>query len=107
MGEDRAVATGPDSEAGQAGDAPAFTRVMARLRVPRTVGRLDDVRRTLNLPLSSAFECIDGTGARQIVTDATEPGRAHPAGNSSGTACAPRASHSGRCGASPANPSCA
>jgi hypothetical protein len=39
---------------------------------------LDDVRHTLNFPFSSAFEYVDATGAKQIVTDATGPGRAHP-----------------------------
>ncbi|MEU5930269.1 nucleic acid/nucleotide deaminase domain-containing protein [Streptomyces antimycoticus] len=39
---------------------------------------LDDVRHTLNFPFSSAFEYIDAAGGKQIVTDATGPGRAHP-----------------------------
>ncbi|MEU1460108.1 nucleic acid/nucleotide deaminase domain-containing protein [Streptomyces sp. NPDC005727] len=39
---------------------------------------LDDVRHTLNFPFSSAFEYVDASGAKQIVTDATGPGRAHP-----------------------------
>ncbi|MEU6505173.1 SUKH-4 family immunity protein [Streptomyces sp. NPDC046942] len=39
---------------------------------------LDDVRHTLNFPFSSAFEYVDATGAKQIVTDATGPGRPHP-----------------------------
>ncbi|MGW0082553.1 nucleic acid/nucleotide deaminase domain-containing protein [Streptomyces sp. NPDC003393] len=39
---------------------------------------LDDVRHTLNFPFSSAFEYVDARGAKQIVTDATGPGRAHP-----------------------------
>ncbi|MFI9339881.1 nucleic acid/nucleotide deaminase domain-containing protein [Streptomyces sp. NPDC052773] len=39
---------------------------------------LDDVRHTLNFPFSAAFEYIDETGAKQIVTDATGPGRLHP-----------------------------
>ncbi|MDN5380530.1 MULTISPECIES: SUKH-4 family immunity protein [Streptomyces] len=39
---------------------------------------LDDVRHTFNFPFSSAFEYVDDTGAKQVVTDATGPGRAHP-----------------------------
>ncbi|MFI9780502.1 nucleic acid/nucleotide deaminase domain-containing protein [Streptomyces sp. NPDC051956] len=39
---------------------------------------LDDVRHTLNFPFSAAFEYLDGAGSKQIVTDATGPGRAHP-----------------------------
>ncbi|MET8804868.1 SUKH-4 family immunity protein [Streptomyces sp. NPDC004546] len=39
---------------------------------------LDDVRHTLNFPFSSAFEYVDASGAKQIVTDATGPGRPHP-----------------------------
>ena len=39
---------------------------------------LDDVRHTLNFPFSSAFEYVDAAGAKQIVTDMTGPGRAHP-----------------------------
>jgi hypothetical protein len=39
---------------------------------------LDDVRHTLNFPFSSAFEYVDASGAKQIVTDMTGPGRAHP-----------------------------
>ncbi|WP_326771354.1 nucleic acid/nucleotide deaminase domain-containing protein [Streptomyces sp. NBC_01445] len=39
---------------------------------------LDDVRHTLNFPFSSAFEYLDDAGSKQIVTDATGPGRAHP-----------------------------
>ncbi|MGY9069311.1 SUKH-4 family immunity protein [Streptomyces sp. CAS3] len=39
---------------------------------------LDDVRHTLNFPFSSAFEYVDASGAEQIVTDATGPGRPHP-----------------------------
>ncbi|MBD0425046.1 SUKH-4 family immunity protein [Streptomyces sp. TRM S81-3] len=39
---------------------------------------LDDVRHTLNFPFSSAFEYVDDAGNKQIVTDATGPGRPHP-----------------------------
>ncbi len=39
---------------------------------------LDDVRHTLNFPFSSAFEYVDASGAKQIVTEATGPGRPHP-----------------------------
>ncbi|MGQ4361719.1 nucleic acid/nucleotide deaminase domain-containing protein [Streptomyces sp. SAS_272] len=39
---------------------------------------LDDVRHTLNFPFSSAFEYVDDVGNKQIATDATGPGRAHP-----------------------------
>lgn len=39
---------------------------------------LDDVRHTLNFPFSSAFEYIDNAGNKQIATEATGPGRAHP-----------------------------
>ncbi|CAL9282687.1 nucleic acid/nucleotide deaminase domain-containing protein [Streptomyces sp. SudanB25_2051] len=39
---------------------------------------LDDVRHTLNFPFSAAFEYLDAAGDKQIVTDATGPGRAHP-----------------------------
>ncbi|MFG2356792.1 nucleic acid/nucleotide deaminase domain-containing protein [Streptomyces sp. NPDC048521] len=39
---------------------------------------LDDVRHTLNFPFSAAFEYVDAAGGKQIVTDATGPGRAHP-----------------------------
>ncbi|MEU9334408.1 nucleic acid/nucleotide deaminase domain-containing protein [Streptomyces sp. NPDC048290] len=39
---------------------------------------LDDVRHTLNFPFSSAFEYVDGAGAKQIVTARTGPGRPHP-----------------------------
>uniref|UniRef100_A0AAU2VS06 SUKH-4 family immunity protein n=1 Tax=Streptomyces sp. NBC_00008 TaxID=2903610 RepID=A0AAU2VS06_9ACTN len=39
---------------------------------------LDDVRHTLNFPFSAAFEFIDVTGKRQIVTETTGPGRLHP-----------------------------
>ncbi|MFF3312832.1 nucleic acid/nucleotide deaminase domain-containing protein [Streptomyces sp. NPDC002952] len=39
---------------------------------------LDDVRHTLNFPFSAAFEYIDQAGNKQIVTDATGPGRPHP-----------------------------
>ena len=39
---------------------------------------LDDVRHTLNFPFSSAVEYVDEAGAKQIVTEATGPGRAHP-----------------------------
>ncbi|WP_369147257.1 SUKH-4 family immunity protein [Streptomyces sp. R44] len=39
---------------------------------------LDDVRHTLNFPFSAAFEYVDAAGAKQVVTDATGPGRAHP-----------------------------
>lgn len=39
---------------------------------------LDDVRHTLNFPFSSAFEYIDNSGTKQIATEATGPGRAHP-----------------------------
>ncbi|MER6406248.1 nucleic acid/nucleotide deaminase domain-containing protein [Streptomyces viridosporus] len=39
---------------------------------------LDDVRHTLNFPFSSAFEYLDDLGNKQIATEATGPGRAHP-----------------------------
>jgi hypothetical protein len=39
---------------------------------------LDDIRHTLNFPFSSAFEYVDTSGAKQIVTEATAPGRPHP-----------------------------
>jgi hypothetical protein len=39
---------------------------------------LDDVRHTLNFPFSSAFEYLDDAGNKQIATEATGPGRAHP-----------------------------
>ena len=39
---------------------------------------LDDVRHTLNFPFSAAFEYVDDDGRKQIVTDATGPGRLHP-----------------------------
>lgn len=39
---------------------------------------LDDIRHTLNFPFSSAFEYVDAAGTKQIVTEATGPGRPHP-----------------------------
>ncbi|MFF0747154.1 nucleic acid/nucleotide deaminase domain-containing protein [Streptomyces sp. NPDC004111] len=39
---------------------------------------LDDVRHTLNFPFSAAFEYVDAAGEKQIATEATGPGRAHP-----------------------------
>ncbi|MEV6358151.1 nucleic acid/nucleotide deaminase domain-containing protein [Streptomyces hydrogenans] len=39
---------------------------------------LDDVRHTLNFPFSAAFEYVDDAGAKQVVTEATGPGLAHP-----------------------------
>lgn len=39
---------------------------------------LDDVRHTLNFPFSAAFEYVDAAGAKQVVTEATGPGRPHP-----------------------------
>ncbi|MFI8952624.1 SUKH-4 family immunity protein [Streptomyces sp. NPDC053750] len=39
---------------------------------------LDDVRHTLNFPFSAAFEYVDEAGEKQIVTEATGPGRLHP-----------------------------
>ncbi|MEW2073021.1 nucleic acid/nucleotide deaminase domain-containing protein [Streptomyces sp. NPDC017966] len=39
---------------------------------------LDDVRHTLNFPFSAAFEYLDDAGRKQIVTEVTGPGRAHP-----------------------------
>ncbi|MEU2119455.1 SUKH-4 family immunity protein [Streptomyces sp. NPDC016459] len=39
---------------------------------------LDDVRHTLNFPFSAAFEYVDAVGSKQVVTDVTGPGRAHP-----------------------------
>nr|WP_272923661.1 nucleic acid/nucleotide deaminase domain-containing protein [Streptomyces sp. SID8378] len=39
---------------------------------------MDDVRHTLNFPFSAAFEYIDTNGAKQVATEATGPGRAHP-----------------------------
>ncbi|PRH79291.1 hypothetical protein C6N75_10195 [Streptomyces solincola] len=39
---------------------------------------LDDVRHTLNFPFSAAFEYLDASGRKQVATEATGPGRAHP-----------------------------
>ncbi|MEU6158856.1 nucleic acid/nucleotide deaminase domain-containing protein [Streptomyces sp. NPDC047130] len=39
---------------------------------------LDDVRHTLNFPFSAAFEYVDAQGAKQVVTEATGPAKAHP-----------------------------
>ncbi|WP_338694260.1 SUKH-4 family immunity protein [Streptomyces sp. Q6] len=39
---------------------------------------LDDVRHTLNFPFSAAFEYVNDAGEKQIATDATGPGKAHP-----------------------------
>lgn len=39
---------------------------------------LDDVRHTLNFPFSAAFEYVDASGAKQVATEATGPGRPHP-----------------------------
>ncbi|MFJ3639141.1 nucleic acid/nucleotide deaminase domain-containing protein [Streptomyces sp. NPDC090108] len=39
---------------------------------------LDDVRHTLNFPFSSAFEYVDSSGAKQVVTGSTGPGLPHP-----------------------------
>jgi hypothetical protein len=39
---------------------------------------LDDVRHTLNFPFSSAFEYVDKTGTKQIITGSTGPGKPHP-----------------------------
>lgn len=39
---------------------------------------LDDVRHTLNFPFSAAFEYNDAAGAKQVATEATGPGQAHP-----------------------------
>lgn len=39
---------------------------------------LDDVRHTLNFPFSAAFEYVDDAGAKQVVTEQTGPGKAHP-----------------------------
>lgn len=39
---------------------------------------LDDVRHVLNFPFSAAFEYVDTAGAKQVVTEATGPGRLHP-----------------------------
>lgn len=39
---------------------------------------LEDVRHTLNFPFSAAFEYVDGSGGKQIATERTAPGRAHP-----------------------------
>ncbi|GGR48427.1 hypothetical protein GCM10010497_59910 [Streptomyces cinereoruber] len=39
---------------------------------------LDDVRHTLNIGFSAAFEYTDEHGHQQIVTEATGPGRPHP-----------------------------
>ncbi|MFD6080426.1 nucleic acid/nucleotide deaminase domain-containing protein [Streptomyces hydrogenans] len=39
---------------------------------------LDDVRHTLNIGFSAAFEYTDEQGKRQVVTEATGPGRPHP-----------------------------
>lgn len=71
-----------------AGGAAAFRELNAELRNldpeafegrenwwPRV---LDDVRHTLNIGFSAAFEYVDESGQRQIVTDATGPGRLHP-----------------------------
>ncbi|MFD3681154.1 SUKH-4 family immunity protein [Streptomyces sp. NPDC058613] len=39
---------------------------------------LDDIRHTLNIPFSAAFEYVDATGAKQVETAATGPGSFHP-----------------------------
>ncbi|MGW1944925.1 nucleic acid/nucleotide deaminase domain-containing protein [Streptomyces sp. NPDC001940] len=39
---------------------------------------LDDVRHTLNFPFSAAMEYADTAGEKQIATEMTAPGRAHP-----------------------------
>jgi hypothetical protein len=39
---------------------------------------LDDIRHTLNFPFSSAFEYVDKTGTKQIITGSTSPGKPHP-----------------------------
>lgn len=39
---------------------------------------LDDIRHTLNFPFSAAFEYVDASGAKQVVTEATGPGQPHP-----------------------------
>ncbi|MEU5402880.1 nucleic acid/nucleotide deaminase domain-containing protein [Streptomyces sp. NPDC005963] len=39
---------------------------------------LDDVRHTLNFPYSAAFEYVDASGVKQVVTEATGPGLPHP-----------------------------
>ncbi|MEV6397374.1 nucleic acid/nucleotide deaminase domain-containing protein [Streptomyces sp. NPDC051907] len=39
---------------------------------------LDDLRHTLNFPFSAAFEYVDAAGVKQVATQATGPGRAHP-----------------------------
>lgn len=76
------------ASAGLSGAAAAFRELNAELRQidepafhereswwPRI---LDDIRHTLNFPFSAAFEYLDDTGNKQIVTDATGPGRPHP-----------------------------
>ncbi|MBT2439613.1 SUKH-4 family immunity protein [Streptomyces sp. ISL-36] len=39
---------------------------------------LDDIRHTLNFPFSAAFEYVDSSGTKQVVTEATGPGQPHP-----------------------------
>lgn len=71
-----------------AGGAAAFRELAAELRRidpeafderenwwPRV---LDDVRHTLNIGFSAAFEYVDQGGHKHVVTDATGPGRLHP-----------------------------
>jgi hypothetical protein len=39
---------------------------------------LDDIRHTLNFPFSAAFEYVDSSGSKQVVTEASGPGLPHP-----------------------------
>lgn len=39
---------------------------------------LDDIRHTLNFPFSAAFEYVDGSGSKQVVTEVAGVGRPHP-----------------------------
>lgn len=39
---------------------------------------LDDLRHTLNFPFSAAFEYVDSSGAKQVVTEVAGVGRPHP-----------------------------
>ncbi|MER7140967.1 nucleic acid/nucleotide deaminase domain-containing protein [[Kitasatospora] papulosa] len=71
-----------------AGGAAAFRELNAELRrvAPEAFEErenwwprvLDDVRHTLNIGFSAAIEYVDENGRKQIVTDATGPGRRHP-----------------------------
>ncbi|MEW2129055.1 nucleic acid/nucleotide deaminase domain-containing protein [Streptomyces sp. NPDC005435] len=63
----------------------ALVREIRRIDPEAVAGRenwwsrvLDDIRHTLNFPFSSAFEYVDGDGAKQIVTAQAGPGLPHP-----------------------------